>query len=85
MVELPNDGSDTGRGWDWCAPSKIPNGAIPAKVNTFPNTFQGAVSLTTGGKANFALADGHSKSFKPEATNPDPVARPADNMWDAIR
>ena len=85
MALLPNDGSDTGRGWDWCAPSKVPNGAIPAATNTFPNGPDGAVSLVNAGRANFFLTDGHSKSFKPAATNPDPINRKADNMWDALR
>ncbi|MBC8136803.1 MAG: hypothetical protein H8F28_13040 [Fibrella sp.] len=35
--------------------------------------------------ANFAFCDGHVKSMKPAATNPDPVNKPDSNMWDAKR
>ena len=35
--------------------------------------------------ANFIFTDGHVKAMKPAATNPDPVNRPLDNMWDATR
>lgn len=84
MALLPNDGSDTGRGWDWCAPSKVPNGMIPADKK-FPNGPEGAVSVVNAGRANFFFTDGHSKSLKPSTTNPDPINRKADNMWDALR
>jgi prepilin-type N-terminal cleavage/methylation domain-containing protein/prepilin-type processing-associated H-X9-DG protein len=37
------------------------------------------------GLSNFAFVDGHCKSMKPSATNPDPVNQSDKNMWDAIR
>lgn len=70
--------------WDWCAPAEIPDGTINA-ANAYPTGPDGAVSLTNAGKANFAFVDGHTKTFKPAATNPDPVNRPQDNMWDSDR
>lgn len=70
--------------WDWGSPSEIPDGRKPA-TNPYPIGPDGAVSLTNAKRANFAMADGHVKTFKPAQTNPDPVNRPADNMWDADR
>ena len=35
--------------------------------------------------ANFSFSDGHAKSMKPTATNPDPIAKPDLNMWNADR
>ncbi len=31
------------------------------------------------------MVDGHTKAMRPAATDPDPVNRPLDNMWDATR
>jgi prepilin-type processing-associated H-X9-DG protein len=73
--------------WDsFGSPSLIPDGtrAQPADPNdpTGPN---GSILPRHSGKANFAFADGHVKALDPKATNPDPVNRPQDNMWDATR
>ena len=77
---------------DWCAPGEIPNGnakaSYPWNMNNgtaYPRTSAGAVGIHSGNKSNFAFADGHVKALTPAATNPDPVNRPADNMWDSIR
>ncbi len=70
--------------WDWGAPSEMPDGR-QAVGNPYPIGPDGAVSLTNAKKANFVMADGHVKTFKPSQTNPDPVNRPQDNMWDADR
>jgi prepilin-type N-terminal cleavage/methylation domain-containing protein/prepilin-type processing-associated H-X9-DG protein len=51
----------------------------------YPNGKNGAVSAHRSGFANFAFADGHVKAFKPAATNPDPVNKPDQNMWDSTR
>ena len=61
----------------------IPDGTRPADV--YPYGVAGAVSAHHTGVANFAFADGHVKAMKPEATNPDPINRPQDNMWNARR
>lgn len=70
--------------WDWGSPTEIPDATIPDNV-AFPNGPDGAVSLTNAKRSNFAMTDGHVKSFQPRQTNPDPVNRPQDNMWDSDR
>jgi len=65
----------------------IPNGTrVPAgQANPrWPAGREGAVSNIEG-KANFTFADGHAKNMNAVATNPDPVNRPADNMWRSDR
>jgi len=77
--------------FDWGAPGEIPNGNpnagwVNGALNApYPKGPRGAVGITTGGQANFAFADGHAKSMKPEATNPDPIGKPQSNMWNADR
>ncbi len=72
--------------WDGQAPGNIPNGTRAAKANPYdtegPNGGVMAVHMET---ANFLFADGHAKSLRPTATNPDPINRPQDNMWDSLR
>ena len=73
----------------------IPNGTRNAKygsVRAFPYGNQGGVSTATiqDGKkaeesANFSFADGHAKSMKPSATNPDPINNPSANLWASKR
>ena len=63
---------------------KLPNGTA-ADATTFGNGKNGAVSAHHSGMANFAFCDGHVKSMRPATTNPDPVNRPQDNMWDTNR
>jgi len=74
-------------GWDWAAASEIPDGTLPAESAsvTYPNGRRGAVSLTNAGNSNFVFTDGHAKSMKPEATDPDPVNMKDKNMWDGTR
>jgi prepilin-type N-terminal cleavage/methylation domain len=51
----------------------------------YPNGKNGAVSVHRTEFANFCFVDGHVKAMRPVATNPDPINRPQDNMWDATR
>jgi prepilin-type N-terminal cleavage/methylation domain-containing protein/prepilin-type processing-associated H-X9-DG protein len=62
----------------------IPDGTA-SPTAAFPWGPNGSVATKHSGMANFTLADGHVKTMKPVATNPDPNGRPQDNMWDAIR
>lgn len=71
-------------GWTWSAGVCIPNGRQPVS-QAYPAGPSGSVSLLPGNQSNFLMADGHAKSFRPQATNPDPVGRPQDNMWNALR
>ncbi len=76
--------TDTVTNAPWCLGGcVIPNGK--RTVAPMPLGINGGVSAHHSGMSNFVFADGHSKSMKPEATNPDPVNRPDANMWDARR
>ncbi|HVK05961.1 MAG TPA: DUF1559 domain-containing protein [Armatimonadaceae bacterium] len=68
--------------WDWGG--LIPNGTRTATA-AFPQGRAGGATTRHSGVTNFCFADGHVKAMKPEATNPDPVNRPLDNMWNARR
>jgi len=70
--------------FDWCSPMEEPNGTNLSTA-AYPNGPNGAVSAKHQGRANFLFADGHVKSMFPYATNPDPINRPKDNLWDATR
>ncbi len=70
--------------WDWDSPGEIPDGTLNPN-NAWPNGPDGAVSPEHNQMANFAFADGHVKTLKPAATNPDPIGRPLDNQWDGRR
>ena len=70
--------------WDWGAPGEIPDATRNATA-AFPNGPNGAVSAHHTDLANFLMADGHAKALRPSTTNPDPIKRPQDNMWDATR
>lgn len=67
--------------------SGIPDGAIQ-KVNgqepAYPFGRRGGISVSND-QANFAFVDGHAKSMRPEATNPDGWDQPTKNMWHATR
>ncbi len=76
----PNAG---GGSWTSWFGGDIPNGQAPLRKDLTGRN--GGVSVKHSGMSNFVFADGHVKSMKPEATNPDPVARPRDNMWWAGR
>ncbi len=69
--------------FDWFA-AAIPSGKGNPNEK-YPGGINGGVSAKHAGMANFAFTDGHVKSMKPGATNPDPVNRPQDNLWDALR
>ena len=80
--------------FDWAAPNEIPNGNknadYPYNFNNdangkFPKGPSGAVGVNGTGKSNFLFLDGHAKTMKPEATNPDPKNLPDKNMWNATR
>jgi prepilin-type N-terminal cleavage/methylation domain-containing protein len=64
----------------------LPDGTRPAATDPFDATGRnGAVTAAHQKKANFLFCNGHVKSMDPAATNPDPVGRPKDNLWDATR
>jgi prepilin-type N-terminal cleavage/methylation domain len=66
------------------AAGAIPDGTRPAS-NTYDQGPNGAVTSRHSQFGNFLFCDGHVKAMKPAATNPNPAARPLDNMWDARR
>jgi prepilin-type N-terminal cleavage/methylation domain-containing protein/prepilin-type processing-associated H-X9-DG protein len=76
-----------------CNGDNVPDGQRDNSLGTpnaaYPVGNRGGVSLpsagTDQGNANFAFADGHSKSMAPVATNPDPVNLPKSNMWYSSR
>ena len=70
--------------WDSFAPGEVPDGTVAANA-AWPKGPNGAVSTYHSQRANFVFCDGHAKSMNPVATNPNPGARPQDNMWMAYR
>jgi prepilin-type N-terminal cleavage/methylation domain-containing protein/prepilin-type processing-associated H-X9-DG protein len=64
-------------------PYLIPDGTRPQAA--YPYGPNGAVSATHNEQANFLFCDGHSKSMRPPSTNPDPINRPLDDLWNCIR
>ena len=70
--------------WNEAPPGYIPDGT--RNPNTaYPLGPNGAVSAHHNDQANFLFCDGHSKSMRPTATNPNPKGQPSLNMWDATR
>jgi prepilin-type processing-associated H-X9-DG protein len=68
------------------SPIGIPNGAMGAPANVaWPHGPDGAVSASHNGMANFAFCDGHVKSMKPTATDPNCDNEKGLDMWDARR
>ena len=68
------------------AHGKIPDGtraAVSDRSN--PNGPNGSASDAHFERTNFLFLDGHVKSMKPVDTNPNPGARPLDNMWNSTR
>ena len=69
--------------------SLIPDNTRPAAA--FPNGPNGAISAHHNDMSNFLFVDGHVKSLRPIATNPQPPTgydaggEPISNMWDALR
>jgi prepilin-type N-terminal cleavage/methylation domain-containing protein/prepilin-type processing-associated H-X9-DG protein len=79
----------TGTYLNGITPSNIPNGSRSA-TTPYPNGPEGAVTPKHQAMANFLFCDGHAKSMKPAATNPQTPSltqaeRDALNMWDARR
>jgi prepilin-type N-terminal cleavage/methylation domain-containing protein/prepilin-type processing-associated H-X9-DG protein len=78
----------TGQSWlGGITYTQIPNGTLPA-TNPYPTGPTGAVTVAHFEMSNFLFADGHVKSMRPAATNPNPgnLIDPAPtNMWDARR
>jgi len=70
--------------WDGEAPGEMPDGTRSATA-VYPNGPNGAVSAKHTDLANFLFCDGHVKSMRPSSTNPDPINRPQDNLWEAKR
>ncbi|MBC8136995.1 MAG: DUF1559 domain-containing protein [Fibrella sp.] len=66
----------------WFGPSQVPVGTATAP---WPHGKRGTMTARHNEMSNVTFADGHVKSVKPEQTNPDPVALPERNMWDASR
>lgn len=64
--------------------SNIPEGVNPT-TKTYPYARAGGVSTRHTGTGNFMFADGHAKAMRPEATNPDGLKQPQNNMWNATR
>jgi prepilin-type N-terminal cleavage/methylation domain-containing protein len=64
-------------------PYRSEGGGGPYTYNT--NDHWGAVNVSFSGQTPLVFVDGHAKVMKPEASNPDGVNRPQDNMWDAYR
>lgn len=56
-----------------------------ATITANKDNRNGAVSVPYSEKAVFCMADGSAKVMSPAATNPNPNARPLDNMWNAYR
>ncbi len=67
------------------------NGAIPDATQPVPATYNfpfgpnGGVSVAAAGRSNFAMTDGHAKSFIASQTNPNTWNLPNSNMWSARR
>lgn len=80
----------------WYDPDLIPDGSRPGSTTKYdPNGPNGAVSARHSYMSNFLFCDGHVKSMKPAATNPQnstngDAAQKAEenaskNMWDVTR
>jgi prepilin-type processing-associated H-X9-DG protein len=64
----------------------IPDGTRAPKADPYDATGpNGAVTAIHFEQANFLFADGHVKSMKPTATNPNGAGNRATNMWDGKR
>jgi prepilin-type processing-associated H-X9-DG protein len=63
----------------------FPDGMSTCATTDYPFGPNGGVSITAANKANFAMTDGHAKSFVPAATNPSTWNQPDLNMWSMRR
>lgn len=63
---------------------RIPDGTGSSSA-AYPKGINGGVSANHLETANFLFCDGHVKSMKPVATNPDGAGQPQNNMWNAVR
>lgn len=78
---------------DFWGGNLIPDGGNPGVPNRFsggkplawPDGPNGAVSAYHNEMSNFLMVDGHAKSMRPTATDPDQKGQPQKNMWDATR
>jgi prepilin-type N-terminal cleavage/methylation domain-containing protein/prepilin-type processing-associated H-X9-DG protein len=70
--------------WYGGATGNTPDGTRAANLK-FPDGPNGMVSARHAEMANFTFCDGHVKAMRPVQTNPDPIRRPLDNLWDARR
>jgi len=50
-----------------------------------PNDHWGGVTTIYAKQTPFVFCDGHARMMNPVATNPNGVAQPTNNMWDAYR
>jgi prepilin-type processing-associated H-X9-DG protein len=82
LLKIPSD-------QDWATEwaSYIPDAARSNGDATvaYPYGTRGGVANPYSGQSIFAFVDGHAKSLKPEATNPNGDLQPQNNMWDATR
>ena len=70
--------------WDGNGPGEMPDGTRSLTA-AYPNGRNGAVSFRHNDRSNMVFSDGHAKSTIPYSTNPDPVNKPTENLWDAGR
>ncbi len=78
------DTTDGTNYYQWTG-GNIPNGTrVPTDTSTFASK-NGGVSAPVNDMSVFVFADGHAKTMKPTATNPDPKNHPELNMWNAKR
>ncbi len=64
----------------------IPDGSRAATANPYnPSGPNGGVMAIHFDQANFLFTDGHVKSLRPVATNPNGNTRPLENMWNVKR
>jgi prepilin-type N-terminal cleavage/methylation domain-containing protein len=83
--------------WDSTGASLIPNGTRDGSPYMAPHAMTGAayvvnknnrfgaIAAPYADMGVFAFADGHAKAMNPIKTNPNPVAQPENNLWNAYR
>ncbi|AIE87178.1 prepilin-type N-terminal cleavage/methylation domain-containing protein [Fimbriimonas ginsengisoli] len=78
-----NDG-DFYEVWSSATPDGTRKRASNGQPAAYPAGLEGGVSMSNG-QSSFVFSDGHAKSLKPVATNPDGTGQPAKNMWNSKR